>query len=218
MADKTITELGNQTSADLQDKLVIVDMTQFNTNNIEVGDFATSIFDANLPITSSNLSVTNSFYYRGNKQYNYGQFYDTTIQSGSNGSIQAMKFNSTDVAVGTSIVSGSRIKVENTGVYNLQFSAQFQNTSNTNIGIEVWFAITGSNIPYSATQVDINRDNPSFLGKSVAAWNYLASLQENQYIEIMWSSASGSAQIFANGANSGIPHIPSVITTITQIA
>jgi len=57
MADKSIVDLENQITAQLQDKLVIVDMDRLTTNNIAVGNLATSIFSANLPITASNLLV-----------------------------------------------------------------------------------------------------------------------------------------------------------------
>lgn len=57
MADKSIVDLENQITAQLQDKLVIVDMDRLTTNNIAVGNLATSMFNANLPITASNLLV-----------------------------------------------------------------------------------------------------------------------------------------------------------------
>lgn len=225
MADKTITELGNQTSADLQDKLVIVDMTHFNTNNIEVGDFASSIFNANLPITSSgilvngDLNVANSgeFYLGGNKLFNYGDFYDTTIQSGSANTAYPMKLNSTNISHNVNIVSGSRITPSNTGVYNLQFSAQLSNTANTNMHFDIWLAYTGSNVPYTNTQVDVNKVSGN-LSRVVASWNFLKEIRANDYVEIMWSCNDSTGQIYATGSNTIHPELPSVIATITQIS
>ena len=136
-------------------------------------------------ITGS-LQISGSLYYNGHKQYNYGQFYDMTSQSGSSGSIQSMKLNTTDLSEGVSIVSGSQIKVENAGVYNLQFSAQLENTVNTNIVFNIWFAKNGNSIPNSNTHVEVARAQSAQLGKVPAAWNFLSHLNDNDYYSILY--------------------------------
>ena len=141
-----------------------------------------------------------------------------TTQSGSSGSIQSMKLNTTDLSEGVSIVSGSQIKVENAGVYNLQFSAQLENTVNTNIVFNIWFAKNGNSIPNSNTHIDVARAQSAQLGKVPAAWNFLSHLDDNDYLEIKWTCNDTGGILHYDAGTPSIPATPSVIVTITQIA
>jgi hypothetical protein len=169
-------------------------------------------------IISGSLQLSGSVYINGHKQYNYGQFYDLNTQSGSSGSIQSMQIRTTDLSNGVSIVSGSQIKVENAGVYNLQFSAQLENTANTNIVFYIWFAKNGENIPNSNTHVDVAKAQSAHLGKQVASWNFIFDLEANDYVQIKWSSDNNGGILHYDAGTPSIPGTPSVITTITQIA
>jgi hypothetical protein len=168
-------------------------------------------------ITGS-LQISGSLYYNGHKQYNYGQFYDMTSQSGSSGSIQSMKLNTTDLSEGVSIVSGSQIKVENAGVYNLQFSAQLENNANVNVVFYIWFALNGTSIPNTNTHVDVAKAQSAHLGKQVASWNFLSHLDANDYLEIKWSADNTDGILHYDVGTAQIPATPSVIATLTQIA
>jgi hypothetical protein len=167
-------------------------------------------------ITGS-LQISGSLYYNGHKQYNYGQFYDMTSQSGSSGSIQSMKLNTTDLSEGVSIVSGSQIKVENAGVYNLQFSAQLENNANVNVVFYIWFAKNGTSIPNTNTHVDVAKAQSAHLGKQVASWNFLSHLDTNDYLEIKWSADNTDGILHYDDGTPTIPGTPSVIATLTQI-
>ncbi len=168
-------------------------------------------------IITGSLQITGSFYYNGHKQYNYGQFYDLTSQSGSSGSVQSMKFGTTDISEGVSIVSGSQIKVQYDGVYNLQFSTQLENTANTNIVFYIWFAKNGNSIPNTNTHVDVARAQSAHLGKQPAAWNFLCHMDANDYLEIKWSCDSTEGLLHYDAGSGQIPATPSVIATLTQI-
>lgn len=168
---------------------------------------------------SGSLNLTGSVYVNGNKQFNYGQFFDTTTQSGSANTAHIMKLNTTEFATGFSIVNGTRITAQNTGIYNLQFSAQLQNTANTNTTIDIWLQYTGSNVANSAGSVDVNKVAGQ-LGRNIAAWNYLVPITANDYVELVWSSNAATNQILATSTqtNPSRPSIPSLIATITQVA
>jgi hypothetical protein len=172
------------------------------------------VIDGNINIVSGS-----SFTRWGNKLFNYGQFSDTTTQSGSANTAYSMKFNTTDFALNTRIVSQSRITVDNTGLYDLQFSAQLGNTANTTIEFDIWFAYTGSNIAHSNTNVTLNKV-PGSNGRLVAAWNFATPIQAGDYIEIKWScdAATGQIQAAPSASTPTRPAIPSVIATLTQIA
>ncbi len=165
-----------------------------------------------------NVASGSEFYLHGNKLFNYGQFSDTTTQSGSADTVYSMKVNTIDFAHEVIIVSGSRITVQNTGIYNLQFSAQLANSANTNITFDIWLSYTGSNVANSNTQLDVNK-SAGQLGRTVAAWNWMLPIKANDYVEIKWSCNASTGQILAFGEqiNPIRPAIPSVIATLTQI-
>jgi hypothetical protein len=159
----------------------------------------------------------------------YGSFYDTEIQSASIAAVPySMKLNRTDSAKGFVIEKDNNnfpthIKALQTGVYNLQFSAQLANTANTNIDFAIWFAYTGSNISNSTTQVSITKVSGQY-GRQVAAWNFVTPIQANDYVEIKWATNSTTGELLASGSGDGLggsgwifPAIPSVIATITQV-
>lgn len=166
-----------------------------------------------------NIVSGSSFTRWGNKLFNYGQFSDTTTQSGSANTAYSMKFNTTDSALNVRIVSESRITVDNTGEYNLQFSAQLGNTANSTIDFDIWFAYTGSNIANSNTNVTLNKVAGSN-GRLVAAWNFMTPITAGDYVEIKWSCNAATGQLQSQGTQTGPirPAIPSVIVTVTQVA
>jgi hypothetical protein len=167
---------------------------------------------------SGSVSITGSVYVNGNRQYNYGQFYDTTTQSGSANTAYAMKLNTTDIGIGVNIVSGSHITVNNSGMYNLQFSAQMVLTNTGTSDISIWLRKNGTNVVGSNGDITIERVSGG--GKQIAAWNYLVQLNANQYVELMWSATNSNTQIayITNQSNPTRPETPSLIVTLTQIA
>jgi hypothetical protein len=133
-----------------------------------------------------------------------------------------MSFNTTDIGGnGVSVVDGTKITVENAGVYNLQFSAQLDRTTTGTNTICIWFAYTGSSIANSATDVTLTGGAAS--NPLVAAWNYILPMVAGSYVEIYWShndNADDKIEIKATGsrANPTRPAVPSVIATLTQIS
>jgi hypothetical protein len=167
---------------------------------------------------SGSVSISGSLYMNGNKQFNYGQFCDTTTQSGSANTAYPMKLNTTDVSNGVSVVNGTQITVDNTGIYNLQFSAQFQETVNAAAEISVWLRKGGVNVINSNTELTIEKVAGG--GKLVAAWNYMIQLNATEYVELVWSSDKSTTQLHyhTTQTNPTRPVTPSIIATLTQIA
>jgi hypothetical protein len=196
-----------------------------NSYTASLATTGSNTFNGNQTITGSltlssgsALRINNGFYVDGNRLFNYGQFYDTTIQSGSDDTAYAMKFNTTDISMGVSVVNGTQIKVDNTGIYNLQFSAQLEQTTNGASDICIWLRKDGANVANSNTELTIEKVAGG--GKLVAAWNYMIELNANQYVELVWSSNSNNTQLHYHTTQSTPtrPATPSVIVTLTQIA
>jgi hypothetical protein len=217
-------------SSNFHNSLFIVTGSSYFTgsHNVKGNTSVTGSFDVTGQTSLSgsiNVASGSSFYRAGNKLFNYGQWGSSETQSGSANTAYPMKLGTKyNGSEGVDIVNNAsgfptRIKIANTGLYNIQFSAQLANSANTNITFDIWFAYTGSNMDDSNTQMDVNK-SAGQLGRSVAAWNLLTPIVANDYVEIMWSCNAATGQLAAGGPQTTPtrPAIPSVIATITQIA
>jgi hypothetical protein len=144
----------------------------------------------------------------------YGTFYDTTTQTAAAiNTAYGLTFNSTNLSNGVYIGSPtSRIYVAQNGVYNMQFSAQLDNTSGGNHLIFIWLRINGTNVANSAGQVRLKGTDDEL----ITSWNYVEQLKAGDYVELMWSVDNTSVQILAQAAAAPVPAIPSVILTVTD--
>ena len=129
-----------------------------------------------------------------------------------------MRLNSTAEANGINNDASTQINFLYSGVYNIQFSAQFQKTSNGHSDYDVWLRKNGNDVVWSNTQVTLIKSsgtNPY----GVASWNFMLSLNSNDYIQLMWSSSDTTVNIAALGTQSAPlrPEVPSVIFTAQQV-
>ena len=144
----------------------------------------------------------------------YGSFYDTTTQSAAViDTAYGMRFNTTVesncISIGTPT---SRIVVDNADVYNIQFSAQLDKTTASVGNVYIWLRVNGTNVADSAGKVALQGST----AETIAAWNYVITLQAKDYIELMWSTDDINCHIEAFPPNGVVPGIPSVILTIVQ--
>ena len=146
----------------------------------------------------------------------YGSFYDTTTQTpAAINTAYAITLNTTDVAFGVYRgATTSQVFVTSPGVYNIQFSAQLDNTSGGNHLIYIWLRVNGVDVANSASQVRLKGTD----GEMVAAWNFLASLKAGDYFQLMYSATDTAVQIFAQAAAAPVPDIPSIILTVQEIS
>lgn len=171
--------------------------------------------------TSGNVNIASgSFYRAGNKLFNYGDFCDTRTQSASLNTATSMLFNTTNVGgAGVDITSGSRITFQHTGVYNIQFSAQLDRKAGSGtVTTSIWLAYTGSNVPNSMGDVLLTGNTGA--ASTIASWNWLTPVTAGDWVEIKWSTTDTDIVLFATGSrtNPVRPAVPSIITTVTQVA
>jgi len=148
----------------------------------------------------------------------YGTFYDTSTQTNPvANAVNLMKITSTyDSNIGQFSVSRgtTRITVSETGIYNIQFSAQLDKTGGGASAVYIWLRVNGQNLANSATKVVINGPNDEI----VAAWNFVVSLTTGDYFELAWQSPDTAVILAAAAASGNIPEIPSVIVTVTWVS
>ena len=160
----------------------------------------------------------------------YGAFYDTTSQiatsSGgfpnpnqNNSAPMAMKFNSTEFSNGVSIQNNSEITIANTGVYNIQFSAQLYNTGGSTEKVWIWLRKNGLDLSDTNTFLPIGASTNN--EQNVASWNFLVEAIGGDYFQIMWASSQwNKVELYylPSSSNPTKPEIPSIILTVTQQA
>ncbi len=161
---------------------------------------------------------------RGGKWINnpYGAFQDTTDQTAANTTTAyAVTFDTTDFSNGVTLSNSSRLNVSQAGIYNIQFSIQFKNTTNDGQDVDVWFRKNGTNIDNSNSRFHVvarkSSGDPSHL---IASLNFFVSLAANDYMEIMWrpTDVGVSLEHFAASSTPTRPAVPSVIATVTFVS
>ena len=152
----------------------------------------------------------------------YGAFQDSTTQTAANTTTAyPITFNTTDYSNGVVLESGSHIKVENAGLYNIQFSVQLENTTNAPVDIDVWFRKNGTDVSASNSRFGLPaRKNPGDPFHIIASLNFFISLAANDYVQLVWCTGDVGARIaaYAAGTSPTRPSVPSVITTVTYVS
>lgn len=152
----------------------------------------------------------------------YGAFQDSTDQVAANTTTAyAVTFNTTDFSNGVTVASGSRITVADAGIWNLQFSIQFTNTTNASQDVDVWFRVNGTNVANSNSRFGFApRKGVGDPFHTIAALNYFVSLNATNYVEIMWrpTDVGVSIEQYAAGTSPTRPAIPSAIVTMSFVS
>ena len=151
-----------------------------------------------------------------------------------------MRLSNTDSANGVSLVDATNptcsvtpycasIRIQHSGTYNLQFSAQLQKVAgNSYITVDIWLAkksagtATFVDVPWTTTRVFVPNDTDY----SVAAWNFFVQANEADEFALKWSSsdtlwanlriASGTPDGYPVG--SVPPQIPGLIVTVNAVS
>ena len=152
----------------------------------------------------------------------YGAFQDSTDQTAANTTTAyAVTFNTTDYSNGVYLSNSSRLNVRNYGVYNIQFSIQFENTTNDAQDVDIWFRKNGTNIAGSNSRFSLparrSSGDPSHL---IAAMNYFLEMTAGDYVEIMWrvTDVGVSIEQYPTSTSPTRPSVPSAIATMNYVA
>jgi len=161
---------------------------------------------------------------RGGKYLNapYGAFQDSTDQAAANTTTAyAITFDTTDFSNGVTLSNSSRLNVSQSGIYNVQFSIQFKNTTNDTQDVDLWFRKNGTNIDNSNSRFGLSpRKSSGDPSHMIGALNFFVSLAANDYVEIMWrpSDVGVSIEHFAASSTPTRPAVPSAIVTLSFVS
>jgi hypothetical protein len=196
----TLASSSNSYSQDLQ-----------NQNNSVTRTFFTKLINV----------VSNLVGRKGGRYLNnpYGAFQSTVDQTAAAANTAyAMTFNTTDYANGVSIVSNSRITVVDAGIWNLQWSGQFENPDSQDHDGRAWLKINGTVVTGSTGFFAVPSKHGSINGHALVGWNYFLSLNANDYVELWWETDSTQVSIQAYAAAGSYPSTASLIATMSFVS
>jgi hypothetical protein len=149
----------------------------------------------------------------------FGSYYSDVQQNNASATaVNLMTVNNVVAAFNTvTRAPFSRIYVAETGIYNIQFSAQFDKTAAAAANIYIWLRQNGIDVPYSAGKVVLQGS----VAEIVPAWNYVLLMSANDYFEIAWASTDTNVHVSAAAPVTGppaVPGVPSVILTVCWVS
>jgi len=192
----------------------VYDRLYFSQTLSSIGNYASRVTNA----------LAALFGPRGGKYLNapYGAFQDSTDQVAANTTTAyAITFDTIDFNNGVTLSNSSRLNVLQSGIYNVQFSIQFTNTTNSSQDVDVWFRKNGTNIDKSNSRFGFApRKGAGDPFHTIAAINYFVSLNANDYVEIMWrpTDVGVSIEQYPAGTSPTRPAIPSAIVTLSFVS
>ena len=148
----------------------------------------------------------------------YGAFSDFTSQTTTANTATLMALDTTDFSSQVTLVTGSKITVANPGIYNLQFSAQFQNLDNAPQDVFIWLKQNGVDIAGSTGLVGLPaRKSAGVPFYDIKGWNYFLSMNAGDYVQIYWSTTNVAVTIQTYAA-SGSPTKPSTASVVATLS
>jgi hypothetical protein len=170
----------------------------------------------------ANVKSTISAYgdYARTQYFNHGAWQSVLTKTGNIAAGTPFTYEIPDVTDGVTLVSGSRLTVPIAGVYNIQWSGQFQNVENEIEDVTVWLRINGVDVAGSAGVISLAaRKSATIFARTIVGWNYFLSLTAGQYVEIVWlpSVATITVPSFPASVTPAHPSTASVIVTVNQV-
>jgi hypothetical protein len=161
---------------------------------------------------------------RGGQYLNtpYGSFQDSTDQTAASATAAyPITFNTTDFTNGVTLSNSSRLNVTQSGLYNVQFSIQFKNTTNDTQDTDVWFRKNGTDVANSSSRFGLGpRKASTDPTHMIGSLNFFIDLNSGDYIQLMWcvSNVGVSIEHCPSGSSPTRPAVPSVIATMSFVS
>lgn len=113
------------------------------------------------------------------------------------------------------------ITVEQSGIYNYQFSVQIKNTDTQIHSAWIWLRVNNVDVAGTGSKFDVIAKHGGVDGFIIAACNFYVEAEEGDTVE-MWAAVNNTAVTFdATGAQTSpfpMPSIPSVVATLSFVS
>lgn len=141
--------------------------------------------------------------------------------TGSSTTIGTILINNTDFSNGIYTDSGlDKVYFDYPGIYDIQFSVQLLNFTNTEDNVTVWFYKNGSDFPKSASIQQVNSKHGGNPGATILTVNIFEEFVAGDYVSLKWASKTGNTVIatYPAGTSPVSPVSPGLILTVTFVS
>lgn len=162
-----------------------------------------------------NYNLVNTHTFSGGGLFTpiWGSWYDDAIQTTTVDTPTKMILGHGSGS-GITKLSNTDFEVNDSGIFNIQFSAQLDQASGAGHHIYIWLRKNGTDVPWSASEIAIQGTTAEL----IAAWNWFEPMNVGDKISIMYYVDNDVVQIKAVAPTALKPGIPSVILTMNKIA
>ena len=150
----------------------------------------------------------------------YMSAFDRQTQNAAPNTATAMEIDTVVEHFGVNMENLTHITFGESGLFNIQFSAQFHNTDSQEHDVSIWLSRDGTAEPDSCTDITLPARHGSFNGAAVAAWNFFYRAKKGEYCRLMWSTPTAAIYIAGLPARTSParPETPSIILTVHKVA
>jgi len=147
----------------------------------------------------------------------YGSFFSTQTITAEPNVVKYFPFEQVALSCGNvSVTNANQLRLVGTGVFNVQFSAQFVSTVSAQHDVDIWLVKNGQNVAYTNTRITLSGNGVDI----VPAWNFfIEGGGETDYWQFAWSTDSNKIILHSEGpqVTPTRPGIPSVILTVSKV-
>ena len=127
----------------------------------------------------------------------------------------SMSFDTLDMNDQISLISSSRLLIDSAGKYNIQFSANIQQTSATSpTEVYIWLSREGTNLASTNRQITMDGTGSNF---TVASWNWVVAASDNSYYEIRYGASDTNIEFTYQGTPPVGSEIPAALVSVFRI-
>ena len=167
----------------------------------------------------------NKLHYYGSPGH-WGEFSSNANQSATANTPTEVTYTKTDAAGdGVRIELGSRIIVDNPGVFVFEFNLQLSNADTQIHDVHFWLRKNNSgsdgDVPLTTTAVSVIESHGGVPGNNNLLLDHTLVLARNDYIELIWAPGDANVTLKAGAAVTSPytrPSRPSVVCNVFQVA
>jgi len=130
-------------------------------------------------------------------------------------------FDQNDFLNGCTNPGTDGIRVEQSGIYNYQFSVQFKNTDTQIHSAWIWLRVNGVDLPGTGSKFDVTSSHGGISGFVIGAANFYVRMNAGDSVE-MWAAVDSTLVTFdalaAQTTPFAMPSIPSVVMTLSFVS
>jgi hypothetical protein len=182
------------------------------SSRVSVLETKTTFNEENIVLLNEQVALLNAVVF----PVVYGSFSSTQTQvvpADSTG--LALTYNTTDIAVGCSLVTPtptSAINIATAGIYRMLISLQCSRTGGGNGLLYAFPTINSVGVPNSTSTLYLSNNANSLLTAE-----FILSINDNQTVGVQCYSATAGQEVIAIAATANYPATPSIILTINRI-